>query len=63
MTLWQKLRSRKFWLAILAAILPVVNQELGINLPSEVILGIFGVLLAYIFGESLVDRERIRSGL
>lgn len=63
MVIWEKFTSRKFWLAILAAVIPVLNKELGINLPTEVILGIFAVILAYIFGESMVDKERAKNGL
>lgn len=54
----EKLKSRKFWLAVTTALLVVANQGLDLNLPEDSILTIAGVVISYIFGQSLVDANR-----
>lgn len=49
-------KSTEFWLALIAAIVPVLNQQLGLNLPIEAIIGIAGIAIAYIFGRSMVKK-------
>lgn len=50
------IKTSEFWLAIVAAIIPVVNQHLGLNLPGEAILAVAGIAISYIFGRSMVKR-------
>lgn len=50
------IKTSEFWLALLAATLPVVNQHLGLNLPGEAILAVAGIAISYIFGRSMVKR-------
>lgn len=58
----QKLSSRKLWAAVLAAVFSIVAAFFGEELPAEMInvlkTGIYG-LIAYIFGEGVVDVARI----
>lgn len=51
----KKLLSRKFLLAVVTALLIILNDGLGIKLPTKEILGIVGVISVYIFSEGLVD--------
>lgn len=50
-----KLKSRKFWLAIFGAVLPIINDtfKIGLN-PTEVVAAV-AALAAFIIGESAVD--------
>ena len=50
----ERLKSRKFWMALLGAILPVLNEQLGLKIPVESVL----VVIAYILGQSYVDAKR-----
>ncbi|MCF6095049.1 hypothetical protein L1765_13885 [Microaerobacter geothermalis] len=53
-----KWKSRKFWMAVVAALITIGNDGLGLNLPSESIMSIAGVAIAYIFGEAYVDSKK-----
>lgn len=57
-----KLSSRKLWAAILAAVFALLTALFGEELPAEMVeilkTGIYG-LIAYIFGEGVVDVARI----
>lgn len=50
------LKSTEFYLALIAAIVPVMNQYLGLNLPIEAIVSIAGIAIVYIFGRSIVKK-------
>jgi uncharacterized membrane protein len=50
-----KLKSRKFWMAVVTALLVVANDGLGLNLPTEAVLSVAAVAIGYILGESYVD--------
>lgn len=53
-----KLKSRKFWFAIIAALIPIVNENFGLRIPTESIIG----LIAFILGEGVVDAARAYGG-
>lgn len=54
----QKLTSRKFWMAVVSALLMVAKDGLGLELPSETIIALAAVAISYILGESYVDAHR-----
>ena len=58
----QKLSSRKLWAAVLSAVLAVAVALFGDSLDAETVdvlkTGICG-LIAYIFGEGVVDAARV----
>ena len=60
----EKLKSRKFWIALLGALAPLAGDALG-NLsgvdPATLILSASGVIISYIFGQSYVDRAGMMS--
>lgn len=52
-------RKTKFWTAILAAVMPVLNEYVFAGrLPVEAILTVSGSLLAYVFAEGIADSKR-----
>ena len=53
-----KLRSRKFWMAVAAAVLVILNDGLGLGIDEETVLAFVGLVLGYIFGEAYVDAKR-----
>jgi hypothetical protein len=53
-----KYLSRKFLMALVAAGVIIANEGLGLNLPKEEIFTVAGVVIAYIVGESYVDRKK-----
>ena len=54
----QKLMSRKLWMSLLAAIVPIVNEQIGLGLSNDTVLAIIGALVAFVLGESHVDAKR-----
>jgi len=61
----QKLSSRKLWAAVLAAVFAVAAAVFGEELDAEAVdmlqTGVYG-LIAYIFGEGVVDAARVLGG-
>ena len=50
-----KLKSRKLWLSIIAAVLPLVAKQLWPNLPTEIIVTSVVGALAGVLGLSMED--------
>jgi hypothetical protein len=59
MDIKQKLLSRKFWMAVLGAIIPVLNGELGWNIPVPEVLAVIGLVLGYILVEAKLDGQKL----
>jgi hypothetical protein len=53
-----KLKSRKLWMALLAAILPIINTEFGLGLDTNSVLAVIGVIATYILGQAHVDGKK-----
>lgn len=53
-----KFKSRKFWMAVVAGLVVVANEGLGLDLPKEEIMTVAGVAVAYILGEAFVDAKK-----
>lgn len=53
-----KFKSRKFILAIVGAILIILNEGLDMGIDSETVLAFAGLLAVWISGESYVDGKR-----
>ena len=62
--LWEKLTSRKFWAAMLAAgfsaVFVLLGDRLGAQETQALHCGV-NALIAYVFGEGVVDLARIVS--
>ena len=56
MAMQSKLKSRKFWFALLGALLPIVAQALTEEVQlAEALRLSAGIVVAYIFGQGYVD--------
>ena len=53
-----KLKSRKFWMAVASALFIILTEGLGINIDQQVYWVIAAIVLAYIFGEAYVDAKK-----
>ena len=51
----ERLKSRKLWMAIVSAVLIILNEGLGWNIPSETVMSFTAVVLGYLLGQSYVD--------
>lgn len=54
----EKLKSRKFWVAVLGALLIALNDQLEWGFTHESILGMVGIVMTYILGQSHVDAKK-----
>lgn len=54
----EKLKSRKFWVAVVSALLVVANDGMGWSLPSESIMTVAGIVISYLVGQSIVDAKK-----
>lgn len=59
----KKLKSRKFVLTILVAVLAIVNEAIGLNLEPAALAAIAGPIAAWVFTEGQLDKERIRADM
>lgn len=53
-----KFKSRKFILAVVSAVLIVLNDGLDLGIDSETVLAFAGIVAVWITGESVVDAKR-----
>ena len=50
-----KLKSRKFWMAVVGGIIIVANDGLGLGLPAEAITALATVIIGYIVGQGVAE--------
>jgi len=53
-----KWKSRKFWTAVVSAILMILNQGLGWDVPEDTVIAFVVLILGWIFAEAAVDVSR-----
>ncbi|MBT61229.1 MAG: hypothetical protein CMA63_06750 [Euryarchaeota archaeon] len=54
-----RLKSRKFWLALIGAVLPVAGQLLTEEISAYDAMSLSAaILVAYVFGQSYVDGKK-----
>lgn len=58
MIIMAKFKSRKFWMAVVAALLVVANEGLGLGIDTETVMSFTALVLGYIFGEAYVDGKK-----
>lgn len=51
----QRFTSRKFLMAVAAALLIVLNEGLEMGIPTDAYGWLVGVVISYIVGESFID--------
>ncbi len=54
----EKLKSRKFWMAVISALLIIANDGLGLKIPTDAVMALAGVVISYILGQSYVDANK-----
>jgi len=54
-----RLKSRKFLMALATALLMILNEGLELGIPADVYGWIVGVVVAFILGESYVDGKAV----
>ncbi len=52
-----KLKSRKFWMAIIGAGFVVISEGLGLGITEEQYMGIAGIVMAYLVAQGYVDGQ------
>jgi uncharacterized membrane protein len=55
-----KFKSRKFWMAVVAAAMIIANEGLGWDLPADTIMSFAAVVVAWIFAEAAVDAKAVK---
>jgi len=55
------LLSRKWWALLIGAVAVPLNQMFGIELPVEALVVVAISIASYIFGESKVDMEAMKT--
>lgn len=50
-----KLKSRKFIMACVAALFVILNKGLGLDLPEDTITQFVAVIVSYLIGQGAVD--------
>lgn len=53
--------SKKFWAAVVAAGVPLLNHFFQVGLTQDVIMQIVGPIVAYILGQGLADLGKNKS--
>lgn len=53
-----KLKSRKLWMAIFGALLPIINEEFNLGLNTDTVIASVGAIIAYIIGQAHVDAKK-----
>lgn len=51
----EKLKSRKFWIAVLSGLLVVLNDQFGWSIDPEAIKQFITVMVGYILAEGVAD--------
>lgn len=55
-----KLKSRKFWMAVVTGLLIVLNDGMDLGIEQETVLAFSGIIATYIFGEAATDVAKVR---
>ena len=51
----RRLKSRKLWLSLVAAVFPILNQTFEWGFDEQVVMKVFAGLLAFVFVEGAAD--------
>ena len=54
----EKLKSRKFWMGVVAAVLVLLNEAFGWDVPSDTVMAFAAIVISYILGESYIDGKK-----
>ena len=51
------IKSTEFWITMVGAVIPVLNKYLNLNLPTNEILSILGIILAYVGSRTVIKSK------
>lgn len=54
-----KLKSRKFWMAVASGLFIILSEGLGLDIPQEAYWSLVAIASAYILGEAYVDAKKL----
>ncbi len=54
----EKLKSRKFWMAVVGGLLVVANEGLELGIDPQTVLNFSALVLGWIFAEAYVDGHK-----
>jgi len=60
-TFWQRIKSRKFLIAVAGIVIFILSQFFGVDFDMEATIALAGTIIAYITGEALVDNGRAKA--
>lgn len=55
------MKSRKFWVAILSAIVVTAGEQFGLELDPEQVISLAGLASLYILGQAQVDKSKVQA--
>lgn len=61
--LMDKLKSRKLWMAIFGALLPIINEEFNLGLNADTVIASVVAIVGYVLGQAHVDAKKVESGV
>ena len=50
------LRTSEFYLAVIGAVMPVLNGHLGLNIPTEGLLSLAGIVISYVLSRTAIKK-------
>jgi uncharacterized membrane protein len=53
-----KLKSRKLWVSVVAAVLVVIGDELGLPIEEETLIAFAAIVVTYVTGQAIVDKQK-----
>jgi hypothetical protein len=54
-----KLKSRKLWMAIFGALLPIINEEFNLGLNTDTVIASVVAIVGYVLGQAHVDAKKV----
>lgn len=58
----ERLKSRKLWMAIFGALLPIINEQFNLGLNTDTVIASVGAIIMYILGQAHVDATSQKNG-
>jgi hypothetical protein len=53
--------SRKFIVSVVGAAVIALNEKLGLNLDPEVVIAFGSIVIAYVTGQAVVDKNKVQA--
>lgn len=60
-TLIHSLHTRRFWLAVVSAVLLVLTQGMGLKIDTTTVLAFAGMIISAIFGDAIAEAAHARA--